>query len=262
MKKSVFRLLGLLFVVPLGMSNSPLPRYVYDEAYTDFTYSFSLVHEDEDTYFYDLQITNTGDSFINTINNSSTSLDSYFEGTLIEPGSTKTYTYTLSKRSKMDISEIDIRATCLITKDESINVTGSLAVSSKYTIDYAFESEDKYLYPVIELEYAGKTYFVYNKPNYHSADKLYAAKTVQPSDVTIKSITAYRYGYVEHHSSFGDSLETFGKFMLIVFLVFCGTVVVAMIIVGIAVPTTIVRRRRIRRENAEIEKKQRENAQK
>lgn len=268
MKKSILLIVPFLTIlVSCNKGNSSISntgaswdRYIYTEEYSGFTYSITLIHESETENIYDVEITNTGDSFINKIEINEGSyyrlFDTYFYDTLIEPGATKKWSIVWSKPEINNLATATFSATRLITKDESTSVTGSLAISTKvqdntkkYFIDFAFNPSNNYNYPVIELEYLGKTYFVYNDPE-SSFNRLYIRNGVSISDVTVKSVTPFKYEFIpgtnnNKINNYFDIMAT--SYLLVLF--FMSLIVVPAIVIPVSLTKRHNRIKKAMREN-------------
>ncbi len=236
--------------------------YNYTEEYSDFTYSVTFIHESETESIYDVEITNTGDSFINKIWINKESyyglFNTYFDHTLIEPGATKKCSIVWSKPEINNLATATFSATRLITKDESTSVTGSLAISTKvqdntekYFIDFAFNPSNNYNYAVIELEYLGNTYFVYNDPE-SSFNRLKIQDGVSISDVTVKSVIPFKYEFIP--GTYNNKTNNYFNTMAMSFLL--TSFFVSLIVVpAIAIPVSLTKR------HNRIKKAMRENDQ-
>ncbi len=250
-KRSLSKIVGFFFILPLLMSNSPLPYPTY-EKYSSFesnlvsvignAYTFNIINEGNSK-----ALLFTGN--LNSLNNEYINYEKIegllFDNEMFLPNEEKTITIHLENPSYYNITETGNKfvGSIFTVLDENIqpkNFSVSRVNDNTYLLNGDFGDLSHYYYEgVVDLTYEGKEYSIHI--DLDGKRQFKTSKELDLSKLTINKVSAYRSNYNRYEG--GKILKIIG----IVFLV-CIAIDIFIIPPSIIIPVSIVKYRRRKRK--------------
>lgn len=258
-KSKVLKMMSLALVVPLLMSNSPVPRPNFKD-YSDLSVVATYLGLDENDYYkYNLDITNTGEEYAlidyygREVNGQIFYLvgeinpEGVFYDQTIAPAETKSFIVLTSGPRELSPTDVwtlgafEIKDETATFSNFSVSKYNNRDEKIRYEIKYKATLGDYYYGGIIHLKYNGVSYHLYSYLN-NDSTIIDAKEELDLTKLTIEGIDGYRSSYETYKGGQVLMWIIYGFFILV-------GAAVLLIPPAIIIPVSIVKYKRRQRKS-------------